>query len=187
MRLNVSLALVVFLVAASGTAQEWPQWALDAQHRSAVSTVGQSLNQNLVNIVYDPLVPQEMAESVPIYGEAVLLAHYQDPLVDGNDVYMMYKDGQYNIHNYSSQQWGETKYSWNGSHTALNVAWQFASDWNAAGNLIDDWEPVFHPALANGFLYVPGKGGSVFKVNKSTGVGTRINPFPQPDHCRFVR
>src|SRR5256885_1606192 len=123
MRLHVSLALGVLLVAGIAVAQEWPQWALDAQHRSAVSTVGQSLNHNLVNIVYDPLVPQEMAESVPIYGEAVLLAHYQDPLVDGNSVYMMYKDGQFNARNYASQQWGETKYTWNGPHTALNVAW----------------------------------------------------------------
>jgi hypothetical protein len=179
MRIHVSLALAVFVVTGVGLAQDWPQWCLDAQHRSAVATIGQSLNQNIVNVVYDPLVPQEMSESEPIYGEAVLLAHYQDPLVDGNNVYMMYKAGQYNIHNYSSQQWGETKYVWNASHTALNVAWQFASDWDAVGNLIDDWEPVFHPALANGYIYIPGKGGSLFKVDKNTGAAvTRINPFP---------
>ena len=178
MRTHVSLALALLLLAPLAVAQEWPQWALNARHTSAVGNTGQNLNQNIVNIVYDPLVPQEMAESEPIYGEAVLLAHYQAPLVDGNNVYMMFKGGQYNIHNYSSQSWGETKYTWNGSHTALNIAWQFSSDWNAPGNLIDDWEPVFHPALANGSLYVPGKGGSVFRVNKTTGVGTRINPFP---------
>src|SRR5437763_3119667 len=112
----VFLSTLVVLCSLSLFAQDWAQWSHDAQHRSAVSTVGQSLNQNIVNLVYDPLVPQEMAESVPIYGEAVLLAHYQDPLVDGNDVYMMYKAGQYNVHNYSSQQWVETKYTWNGAH-----------------------------------------------------------------------
>jgi len=163
-------------------AQEWPQWGRDPQHSSAVPYIGQSLNQNIVNIVYDPLVPQEMAESEPIYGEPVLLAHFQAPLVDGNDVYMMFKDGTYSVHNYKTQQWGETKYTWNGPHTSLNVAWQFNSDWNAPGNLFNDWEPVFHPALANGYLYVPGKGGTIYKVNRNTGLAvTQINPFPTED------
>jgi hypothetical protein len=40
------------------------------------------------------------------------------------------------------------------------------------------WEPVYHAALANGFLYDPGKGGTIFKINKTTGaVVKRINPF----------
>jgi hypothetical protein len=177
----VSLVTLLLFLAPVAMAQDWPQWGLNAQHTSAVNTVGQNLNQNIVNIVYDPLVPDEMQGALPVYGEAVLLAHYQAPLVDGNDVYMMFKSGQFNARNYSSQTWGETKYTWNGSHTALNVAWQFTSDWDAPGNLYIDWEPVFHPALANGSLYVPGKGGSVFRVNKTTGVGTRINPFPGDD------
>jgi hypothetical protein len=178
MRTHVSLVLVLLLLAPLALAQDWPQWGYDPQHASKVSQVGQNLNQNIVNIVYDPLVPQEMAESAPFFGEPVLLAHYQAPLVDGNDVYMMFKTGQYNVHNYQSQNWGETKYTWNGPHTQLNVAWQFASDYKAPGQLFTNWEPVFHPALANGSLYVPGKGGSIFRVNKTTGVGTRINPFP---------
>jgi hypothetical protein len=181
MRTHVSLVLALLLLAPLAVAQEWPQWGLNAQHTSAVGNTGQNLSQNIVNIVYDPLVSQEMAESAPIYGEEVLLAHYQAPLVDGNDVYMMFKGGQYNVHNYSSQSWGETKYTWNGPHTALSVAWQFSSDWNPPGNLYIVWEPVFHPALANGSLYVPGKGGSVFRVNKTTGAGTRLNPFPTDD------
>src|SRR5206468_3111102 len=121
MRTHVSLALVLLFLAPLAVAQEWPQWGLNPQHTSMVSYTGQQLNQNLVNIVYDPLVSQEMAESAPIYGEEVLLAHYQAPLVDGNDVYMEFKGGQYNVHNYQSQSWGETKYTWNGAHTALNV------------------------------------------------------------------
>jgi hypothetical protein len=182
MRKRVSLVMsLLFLAAPLAMAQEWPQWALNAQHTSKVSTVGQNLNQNIVNLIYDPLVPQEMAESAKLFGDADLLAHFQAPLVDGNNVYMVFKSGSYNPRNYSSQSWGETKYAWNGSHTALNIVWQFSSDYNAPGSLLDDWEPVFHPALANGSLYVPGKGGSVFRVNKSTGVGTRINPFPTDD------
>src|SRR5689334_7539643 len=181
MKPHVSLLLSLLFLAPMAMAQEWPQWALNAQHSTQVPYVGQQLNHNLVNIVYDPLVPDEQQGGVTIYGSADLFAHYQAPLVDGNDTYMMYKSGNYNPRNYSSQSWGETKYTWNGAHTALNVVWQFSSDWNPPGSLLVDWEPVFHPALANGSLYVPGKGGSVFRVNKSTGVGTRLNPFPNDD------
>src|SRR5258708_39621735 len=39
----------------------WPQWAQSPQHTGFLNVAGQSLNRNLVNIVYDPLVPQEMA------------------------------------------------------------------------------------------------------------------------------
>ncbi len=184
MRLRFSmclLSLLLLIIAVPLFAQDWPQWVLNAQHTGQVSFTGQNLNQNLVNLVYDPLVPDEQAGGQTIYGSADLFAHYQAPLVDGNDVYMMFKSGSYNPRNYSSQHWGETKYTWNGSHTALNVQWQFNSDWNAPGNLLTDWEPVFHPALANGSIYVPGKGGSVFRVNKLTGTSTRLNPFPTDD------
>jgi hypothetical protein len=183
MRLRFSTCLLSLLVllALPLYAQDWPQWVLNAQHTGQVSFIGQNLNRNLVNLVYDPLVPDEQQGALSVYGDADLLAHYQAPLVDGNDVYMMFKAGSYNTHNYSSQQWGETKYTWNGSHTALNVVWQFTSDWNAPGNILTDWEPVFHPALANGSLYAPGKGGSVFRVNKLTGTSIRLNPFPTDD------
>jgi hypothetical protein len=170
----LGFALVV-LVAGAAYAQDWGQWGFDKAHASAVPYVGQALNQNLVNIVYDPLVPQEMAAN-----GGDLLAHYQAPLVDGNDVYMMFKDGQYTTNNYASQKWGERKFSWSGG--TLVTQWSFNSDWDAPGSALDFWEPVFHPALANGSLYVPGAGGSVFKVNKSNGVAvTRINPFPTDD------
>ena len=41
-----------------------------------------------------------------------------------------------------------------------------------------DWEPVFHGAVAGSWVYVPGAGGSLFKLNKNTGaLVTRIKPF----------
>lgn len=122
----------------------------------------------------------------PAAGDGDLLAHYQAPLVDGanNAVYMMSKSGPYDPNDNSTQTWYETKYVWSGSN--LNAAWQFTTDWKAPGSLNDFWEPVFHPALANGFLYVPGKGGTVWKVNKSTGAGTRLNPFNGVSKNRFV-
>src|SRR5882724_10997886 len=166
------LSFFSLLVAVPLFSQEWPQWALNAQHTGQVSVVGQALNRNIVNLVYDPLVPDEMTAQ-----GGDLLAHYQSPLVDGNDVYMMYKAGNYQNSNYATQKWGETKYTWQSG--TLATVWQFATDWNPPGSAADFWEPVFHPALANNFLYVPGVGGSIFKVNKSTGLSVkRINPFP---------
>src|SRR5262249_39315087 len=39
-------------------------------------------------------------------------------------------------------------------------------------------EPVFQPVLANDFIYVPGAGGTVWKVNRKTGLSQRhLNPF----------
>jgi hypothetical protein len=178
LRVLLSSTLVLFC-SLSLFAQEWPQWALNAQHTGKVSIDGQHLNQNLVNVIYDPLVPQEMAAT-----GGNLLAHYQSPLVDGNDAYMMFKSGTFDPNDYSTQTWGETKYTWSGS--LLNVTWQFTTDWKAPGSLNDFWEPVFHPALANGFLYVPGAGGSIWKVNKSTGTGTRINPFNDVSASRYT-
>ncbi|HYM62169.1 MAG TPA: hypothetical protein VEZ11_14905 [Thermoanaerobaculia bacterium] len=157
-------------------AQEWPQWGLNPQHTGQFFVPGQNLNHNLADIVYDPLVPQEMAAVLAEFGSADLLVHYQSPLIDFDDVYMMFKSGTYDPTSYAAQNWGETKYHWHDG--SLVAQWAFNSDWKAPGNQDDFWEPVFHPALANGFLYVPGAGGTIFKVNKASGhVVERINPF----------
>ena len=129
----VFLSSLVLLCSLSLVAQDWPQWAFNAQHTGLVSVAGQNLNQNLVNTVYDPLVPQEMAAT-----GGDLLAHYQSPLVDGSNVYMMFKSGTFDPNDYSTQTWGETKYTWSG--TSLNVTWQFTTDWKAPGSLNDFWE-----------------------------------------------
>lgn len=44
--------------------------------------VGQSLDRNIVNIVYDNLVADEMEAGEELVGEEALLAHFQAPLVD---------------------------------------------------------------------------------------------------------
>src|SRR5512133_2513278 len=97
------LAVAGALLFVSGAhAQSWPQWALNAQHTGNVSVAGQPLNRILSSITYDPLVPQEMAAN-----QNELLAHYQVPLVDGANVYMEFKGGNYNKNRYSTQVWGE--------------------------------------------------------------------------------
>ncbi len=170
------MAIVVVVAPAVALAQFWPQWALNPQHTGQVSVAGQSLNTILASVVYDPLVPDEMAATG---GE--LLAHYQVPLIDdSNTIYMEFKSGSYNKNRYSTEIWGERKYQWVSGQ--LVQQWSFTSDWKAPGSQADFWEPVFHAVLANGFIYLPGAGGTLFKVDKSTGaVVTRINPFASID------
>src|SRR5713226_942952 len=170
LRLAVVVAGVL-LFAGAAHAQSWPQWALNPQHTSQINVAGQPLNNILTSIVYDPLVPDEMDAN-----QSNLLAHYQVPLIDGNNIYMEFKTGTYNKNTYSTEVWGENGFQWQSGQ--LVQTWSFTSDWIAPGSQADFWEPVFHGVLANGFIYVPGAGGTLFKLNTSTGaVVSRINPF----------
>jgi hypothetical protein len=153
---------------------DWPQWGFDPQHSLFdASANGQPLNRNIVNLVYDFNIDAEKADP---NAAGDLLVHYQVPLVDGNDVFIESKDGTYSNSTYSTQKWHQNKYSWHDG--SLVKVWTFDTDWFAPGSSSLFWEPVYHAVLANGFLYDPGKGGTIFKINKSTGaVVKRINPF----------
>src|SRR5579864_7833669 len=120
---RVTLAAVgsLLLVNASA-AQSWPQWALNPQHTSDVGVAGQPLNNILTSIVYDPLVPQEMAAN-----QNNLLAHYQVPHIDGANIYMEFKSGTYNKNAYSTEIWGENGFQW--QNGKLVQTWSFTSDW----------------------------------------------------------
>ena len=168
------LATMIVQLPKALSAQDWPQWALNPQHTEFLSrTTAQPLNKNLVNIVYDFNVAQEQADPNTQNG---LLVHYQVPLIDGNDVFIESKDGTYSNTTYSTQRWHQNKYTWQGSNFVK--VWTFDTDWFAPGSSHDFWEPVYHAVLANGFLYDPGRGGTIFKINKSDGsVVKRINPF----------
>jgi hypothetical protein len=152
----------------------WPQWALNPQHTEFDGGVsGQELNRNIVNLIYDFNVAAEQAD--PNAG-GTLLVHYQVPLVDGTDVFIESKDGTYSNDTYSTQKWHQNKYTWQGG--TLVKVWTFNTDWFAPGDSSLFWEPVYHAVLSNGFLYDPGQGGTIFKINKATGaVVKRINPF----------
>lgn len=152
----------------------WFQWALNAEHTSSVGVLGQSPNQNLFNILYDPLVPQEQAAA-----GGDLLAHYQVPLVDDDgNVFMEFKSGTFDPNStiFASQTWSEKKLVFEDGK--MKVKWSYETDWKAPGSLNDFWEPVFHPAIADSFIYLPGAGGSIWKLKKGNGaVVGRINPF----------
>jgi len=156
----------------------WPQWGQNPQHQGFVTTVGQHLNTRLENIVYDQFVPQEQVDQ-----GGDLLAHYQATILHQQDAYMMFKTGTYTLDDgtntathWNTQIWNEKRLHWQGGH--LQEMWTFASDWKPEpADLVGGWEPVFHAALANDFIYVPGAHGTVWKLDTGDGsVVSLINP-----------
>jgi len=179
MRRSPWLALLL-IAGLPAQAQDWAQWGRNAQHTSTTSAVGQRASRLLADVVYDPFVNAEKTDPNS-FGD--LLVHYQVPLLDGNSVFMEFKSGTYTgITHWETQVWNEKRLKWMGGR--LKAQWSFRSDWKPApfGSFLTgngpSWEPVFHAALSGGFIYVPGAGGSVFKLNKTNGrLVTRISPF----------
>jgi hypothetical protein len=177
-----ALTLLAVLLTASlpARSQEWQQWGKNPQHTSATSVVGQRAIHILQDIVYDPFVEAEKADP---FAAGDLLAHYQVPLLDGDDVFMEFKTGAYtDIQHWNTQTWNEKKLDWDHGH--LVTRWTFTSDWKPVPFLSLDtgngpfFEPTFHAALSGPFIYIPGFGGSVYKVNKSDGtLVMRFKPF----------
>lgn len=156
--------------AAQGGGKDWLQWAHDERHSGLSSVKGQPLRNIFADVIYDPFVEEEMATT-----GGILPVHYQVPLVAGNDVYMEEKTGSFSTDTYATQVWHEAKFRWVGK--TLTPQWKFTSDWQPPGKPGDTLEPVFHPVIANKFLYVPGAGGTIFKVDTRNGVlVARINP-----------
>ena len=171
------LGLATSALSLSLSAQDWSQWGRNPQHSGNVAVTGQLPNRQIADFVADPFVAEEQALS-----NGDLLVHYQATLVDGDDVFMLVKTGQV-----SSQVWNEVRLHW--VDGALVESWRFASDWKPEpdAGFLGGWEPVFHPVLASGFVYVPGAGGSVFKLNREDGsIAARLNPFGNIDPNTFV-
>jgi hypothetical protein len=163
------LSVAVLGAALAASAQDWGQWGRNPQHTGAVSTLGQPARRLLQDIVYDPFVQQEQADPL---AAPDLLAHFQSPLLDGDNVYMEFKSGTYTtLDHWETQTWNEKRLHW--ENGALVAKWSFASDWKPAPYSKQPtgpaWEPVFHAALAGSSIYVPGAGGSLYKLNKTDG------------------
>jgi hypothetical protein len=195
------LAAAVLLLSGWGHQRPfWSQWGRDPQHTGRVYIDGQPLDSKLADIVYDPFTAQEKNENEPVYGMSVLTAHYMSTLTEGDSFYMLQKSGKYvnckpvgqwfygakcGPNTWNSMIWNVARYDWQNGQPVRT--WMFASDWKPPTNAsninkefagLEGWEPVFHPALTAGYLYVPGGGGTVWKVDKHTGAFvTQINPF----------
>ena len=185
---GLSFAIVLTLVSTNASGQGWSEWGQNPQHSGSIAVLGQSPNRPLAKFTYDPFVAQEQAEN---FGE--LLAHYQAPLTNGQDVFMEFISGNYvsceppgsytpfpcGNDNWFNQVWNEKRLHWEAGQ--LVEKWSFASDWKPepdAGGELGGWQPVFHAALSGDAVWVPGAGGTVFRLAAGSGhVIARYNPF----------
>lgn len=158
--------------------QRFVQWGGNAAHSGAQCVIGQPMKRTLQRIVIDPFAKDEALSA-----EGDLLVHYQAPLIVGDDVYLMAKSGTFTAcdpeagcapYSRHSQIWSEQAYRWQAGE--LVRQWTFTSDWKPEPEV--RFEPMFQPAIAGDFIYIPGLGGSVHKVDRLTGQAvTRIQPF----------
>jgi hypothetical protein len=160
----------------------WGQWGRTSAHDGFAPATAQPGATLLASIVYDPFTDKE--QNAPD-GEGDLLVHYQTPLISDIDVFMAFKTGQFStIEEWQTQTWGERKYSWVDGR--LVQQWEFTSDWKpvpfSRGKDGPHWEPVYHGVLTDAAVYVPGLGGTIWKIDRTTGrVLARINPFAAID------
>lgn len=180
----------------------WPQWGQNPQHTGNLAVVGQPPQAKLADLVFDPFVAKETAES-----GGALLMHYQAPLVNGSTVFMEFKTGTYvscqppgsgkpfpcGPDAWNTEIWNESALQWqNGQLVQL---WNFATDWvpppnsgtSPSKSTLGGWEPLFQPLLSGSYVYVPGSGGTLYKLSQGDGsVASHIDPFGNLDPTKFV-
>jgi hypothetical protein len=179
-----ALAWAGLFAAAALRAQgaDWPQWGRTPQHTGASPVSAQAAQGILAQILYDPFVEAMKADN-----DDELLAHYAVPLVDdGGFVYMTFKTGTYSgFGNWSTITWTVRKLR--RTDAGFETVWTFVSDWKPEPLDLTGWEAVFQPAISGHDLYVPGLGGTVFRVDASNGISEeRVNPFSSVDPNRYV-
>jgi hypothetical protein len=179
-----------------GDGGDWAQWGRDPAHQGRVGATAQALDKVLGTTVMDPFVLGEAQEA-----SGDLLVHYQAPLIDGGDVYIARKTGEYTpcdtpgsgtpidcgADGWAKQVWSEVKLSWQDGQ--LVPAWSAASDWKPVpdGGGLGGWEPVFHVALAGHYVLLPASRGDVLVVTKDTGATlARLSPFADASEARFA-
>jgi len=194
MSLRACLVIVVGSLVMSGAAPaavaderssgcDWTQWGQNAAHTGQTCARGQRDLRLLARFVVDPFAEQEDAEN---FG---LPVHFPAPLVDGDgNVFVLRKGGSYvscdppgsgqpapcglDPENITRQTWSVQAMRW--QHDRLVPTWTFTSDWKPSSG----FETLFQSAMSEDFVYVPGAGGTVFQLAKSSGrVVRRINPF----------
>jgi outer membrane protein assembly factor BamB len=173
----------------------WRQWGNTASHAGVSCVRGQRLHTMLADTVYDPFLAQEVADA---FGD--LIVHYQTPLLDGDDLYMMTKQGTYTpchvtangpscfeadeLYRLDSQIWGEQAFRISAGG-ALALQWSFDSDWKPEPGTV--FEPVFQPALAGALIAIPGAGGALWELDRTSGQVVRhIQPFGAIDPDTYV-
>jgi hypothetical protein len=181
-------ALALGLAACQSSAVDpcsgWTQWSQSGSHAGQVCVAAQSPAHVLATMTVDPF-----ANTETVFANGDILVHYQVPLVVGDDVYTLHKLGDYSppcaqssdgsevaCHSWDSQIWTEEHWHWSG--TTLVFDWSAGSDWKPVPSEVAGDEVLFQPVIVGDNLYLPAAGGTVFKVDRKTGIaGARISPF----------
>ncbi len=164
--------LVYISVLAGGVSvyAQWNQWAHDPQHNGYVPDVeGQPVNNIRWALEYDHSTP----------GGSIFI-HYASPLIDGsNNIYMTERERIDGVVHY-----GVMKLDATGA-----VLCRYASDYAVPPFPFSRWEPVFHPVLTNGLLYVPRGRGALQGISPDdcSEIGDPIAPYPIPDDPDLLR
>jgi hypothetical protein len=172
----------------------WTQWGQSSAHGGSVCTGGQTPKNIITSMTVDP---NERTEALAADG---LQVHYQVPLTDGDDVYVLAKTGPWNApcpqsttdmavhpcYGWDTQTWTETRYHWEGINAdSLEKKWTVASDWQPVPADLTGSEPMFQPAIVGDVLYLPAAGGALLAIDRKSGTQiARIAPFgatPDPD------
>jgi len=164
-------ALTIALVAATANAQ-WSQFAGNPRHTGNSDILAQPLGHVMADIFYDPFL-----------SSATGAIHYAVPLLDGDDVFMAFKDELIIGPFQGVPTWGVKKFHW--ENGKLVQKWLAGSDWAPVPAV--SWEPPMQPVLANGFVYMPAGGATLLKVDRNTGATIgRLNPFATVDYATFM-
>jgi outer membrane protein assembly factor BamB len=185
MRALLLLLLLPLLLVSTPLHADWLQWGRTAQHEGQSPAAGQAMRRIIAQVTVDPFVPLSTANL-----QGPLLVHYQAPLVSDNDLFLLWKGGQYTTREQRDTQ------TWNIRNMRLQgpdlvERWMFASDWkpvpHPGSQRGPSWEPVFHAALSFDAVWIPGAGGTIFKVSRDSGaLIRRYNPFDSIDPSIFV-
>jgi hypothetical protein len=165
----------------------WTQWGQSSAHAGGVCTGGQTPKNIITSMTVDP---NERTEAIADDG---LLVHYQVPLTDGDDVYVLAKTGPWNApcpesttdmavhpcYGWDTQAWTETRYHWEGINAdSLEKKWTVASDWQPVPADLTSAEPMFQPAIVGDVLYLPAAGGTLLAIDRKSGAQVaRVAPF----------
>jgi hypothetical protein len=189
----------VYQLGGAGAGPAWAEWARTPDHAGQIDVAAATPGHVLSSFTFDPFVAEELTE-----GEGSTNLHYQSPLLDGGDVFMEVKGGAYRACDppgsgkpapcgsaaWGTETWSEARFTWEGGE--LVEKWRFESDWKPEPDdgALEEWEPVFHAALAGAYLVVPGAGGAVHVVARADGsLVDTVNPFDEraaPDPSTFV-
>jgi hypothetical protein len=178
----------------------WTQLGRNAAHTGTACAPAQGFTSVLASVTFDPFVDQEVLDAKAQSAQSGLTAHYQAPLVTGDDVYLETKGGTYTSCSklitdmngvvtaesadggpcgrdaWDTQAWSEAYYHWQ-SGALVQVA-SFESDWKPEPAALAVFEPLFHAALDGNVLWVPGAGGTVYRVDRATMLElSQVNPF----------